>query len=675
METQFPPPQKTNAAQPVSLKELQEKGIEFKEGKLTVNGKNYIVEYFPKGINNGEKAELTTEQMTEIGNLALKILQASLGEEKINLNGVTINQKEITLPTTENESKTKDKSEGEKESRSIEVNQKNTNKIFQEIYEIIKPSHKKESPHIPKKTENESELLENKGIEIRKKTPESPKVELPKSSKDEPKVEKKSPPQQRNSSELQGKKEIDEKQRRMFFYDEENFSLAPKSMEEEEDMLRIAMLQSLETVKPLGQVVEIGGQKYKTAGVPGDGNCMFHAIAMFSKKNKSQQEVRNELADYIEKDLPQQKKNFTTLIGSLIGLTIPKDEIKSKSDDFDEDDVKRACSTYAKELRVNATEREKSEVWLGELNTGVQRSSNSYKGWGGEEEYQIAAHVYNKPIYVWNRGSLERYSTKDKDDVVTVEQQFEKEKDKAIVLYYNGINHYDALFPIDGNSMQSEDIQQKGSISSKTPNLIEGTESQYSGGIEWKSTCTCNSIVAAQAFLYISSFDHISSQLMDSILEGGKELYKKSKDPKDDHIALTQIDLKELNIQKSEEKQAYLEKNIKLSYEKGDYHYDIENIDDVIKSIEENEKEFPFAITFTRQGATSLIVVRSNDEFWFYDSHGKEGQGEVKAYVEKIKGRDKLLTLLTDMAQKVEDKGDFEMKEFNKASLYVFKRK
>lgn len=157
--------------------------------------------------------------------------------------------------------------------------------------------------------------------------------------------------------------------------------------------------------------------------------------------------------------------------------------------------------------------------------------------------------------------------------------------------------------------------------------LFEGTRTQYdpkySG--QGRSACTSIALKAAQNLLELRSFSDITPELIDQILDDGVKKYQTRGSSVTEHSTVEEYPLSDYSLQRKEFHDAF-------SIDGDPYSGTVKTFDGMLKEAEAR-LDFPTALVITKAPETIVLVCRSSEEFWLFDSHGGSGR---KAFVERF---------------------------------------
>ncbi len=210
-------------------------------------------------------------------------------------------------------------------------------------------------------------------------------------------------------------------------------------------------------------------------------------------------------------------------------------------------------------------------------------------------------------------------------------------------------------------------IGQRGRTEStrRDPTLIEGNSSQYNiHGDQGKSACTVIAMVAACRLMDVPNFSGITSDVLDSFLDSGIRLFNKAKIK--EHTDMDQIARLHLIPEGYTTFKDSYGGTINPTPTSDAFKNFSTTLDDVIN---EQNSQFPFAAVITKPPETISIIVKSNKEFWLFDSHGQ------KAFVKQYSSKESFLKAIQERFPFVEEIDDPEQDYLiNNFGLTVLKK-
>lgn len=135
---------------------------------------------------------------------------------------------------------------------------------------------------------------------------------------------------------------------------------------------------------------------FKILKIDGDGSCLFKSLAVFLGINYTT--IRFEIVNYIKSD----------------------EELK--------DNIKKILTTQTMESYIS-------------------KMSNNNE-WGGEPEIIAATRFYNREIIVITPENILLYKPNLELVCVEINQDTILKDNNSIIVYYNGVNHYDGIIKI-----------------------------------------------------------------------------------------------------------------------------------------------------------------------------------------------------------------------------------
>lgn len=164
---------------------------------------------------------------------------------------------------------------------------------------------------------------------------------------------------------------------------------------------------------------------------------------------------------------------------------------------------------------------------------------------------------------------------------------------------------------------------------------IEGSKTQYDPEFNGQGTSACTgiSLSAAASLLPITAFNDIQSLTIDEALGEGVKMYQaQASGAAVAHSSFESYDLSAIGLTR-------LKFHDDFSTEDDPYSGTVDQFGEMIDRAV-GSLQMPFALVITKSPISILVVIRSPDEFWLFDSHGKDGG---KAYVDRFTSADQLV--------------------------------
>jgi hypothetical protein len=193
----------------------------------------------------------------------------------------------------------------------------------------------------------------------------------------------------------------------------------------------------------------------KKQTIIGNGSCFYSSIGIQLNPSKTGEEVKNEIKVYVEK---YSKKNNKNKLINNIQTRIPDNYNNYNNNNYKKQmPLVTATSIYdsiqniLKNLAIYLA-HEDSRFRKGIrydkggsiiVNNSAPIIINDLGKWGGVHMLPLISTIYNVSIIVYNNHNKAKNFTEYKSDTVT--------SNDKIFIFYNGINHYDALIPIKNN--------------------------------------------------------------------------------------------------------------------------------------------------------------------------------------------------------------------------------
>jgi hypothetical protein len=184
------------------------------------------------------------------------------------------------------------------------------------------------------------------------------------------------------------------------------------------------------------------------------------------------------------------------------------------------------------------------------------------------------------------------------------------------------------------SDVQSTAVWHKAKELYQSKTLLQASFTQYDPQFsgEGKLACTCINMKACDVLVYAKSFESITQAELDKVIKDGIELWKDtSGKSKTEHLEVTQIGFGRLNL-KIPDDYGY---SGSLAKKRSGFSTHVDFSQVIQDSILNHKKKIPYAVIFTKSPETVCVIIRSDKEFWLFDSHGDPTKNR-EAYLESF---------------------------------------
>lgn len=172
----------------------------------------------------------------------------------------------------------------------------------------------------------------------------------------------------------------------------------------------------------------------------------------------------------------------------------------------------------------------------------------------------------------------------------------------------------------------------------RTETHVQGSRTQYDPKYNGKgrSACTYICVEAAEKLMRLSTLEELP-EYIDRILDQGVKDYEERNDSTTEHASIEEINFEKKGVER-------VDFHDPFSLEWDPYSGLVNNFAPLIKDAA-SQIQFPHALVITKAPETIVVVCHAPNQFWLFDSHGKNGG---HAYVEQYDSQEAMSKALME---------------------------